>query len=66
MGAHEDDLIRAAALSFLHGEDWGTDTLAELADALGVDRGEVEALDLANDPNNGWIHQDPATDAGHQ
>lgn len=38
------DIIRQAALMFLHGEDPAELDLAALADALGVDHGEVEAL----------------------
>jgi len=37
-------IIRQAALYFLHSEDPPGFDLGELADALGVDRGDVEAL----------------------
>jgi hypothetical protein len=40
-----NDLVRRAALAYLHGESDPDDfTLAELADALGVDHDDVEAL----------------------
>lgn len=40
----EVDIIRDAARSFLHSEDWENDGLADLAAALGVDHDDVEAL----------------------
>lgn len=40
-----DDVIRAAALAYLHGDDSPQAVdLAALADALGVDRADVEAF----------------------
>lgn len=38
------EIITRAALSFLHGDDWNQTDLAKLADTLGVDHGDVEAL----------------------
>ena len=40
-----DDIIRAAALNYLHGiDDFGGPQLKRLADALGVPHGDVEAI----------------------
>lgn len=40
----DDQVIRHAALSYLHGEDHPNTNLGRLADALGEDRDTVEAL----------------------
>lgn len=40
----QDNVIRVAALCFLHGNDPAGFDLGKLADALGVDRSDVEAL----------------------